>query len=375
MATGFPPQRNVAVFIDMENLFGGYSRDVTTVPLARVIAGIDEKLRGAGKGALTATVRAYANWARPDMRAYQGDILNLGIEPVQVFSFDKAVKNAADIQLCVDAMAVEQDSPWIDVFVIVTGDGGFVPLVRRLHDRNKYVIVVSTNAPDAGAVSSFLSSVADEFHVIDVRPPVVIRRVSAAQPNKPAPPTLDEYRAAILALVEQSPELRTKGDVNTMQLGKRLRQMWPDTTFKDFGSRTLGAFIEKHCGLTVHRPAAQPEAVQPTTNPAQAPQGKATVPAKATAPPSSAERGAYLRAVRRLFLHGPMSAAVDAATRLPLATVGSLVRQHVPGKTHSDAGYGKFADMLRDALVGTPYSLGRDEKHAYVERSASLLQA
>jgi hypothetical protein len=69
-----------------------------------------------------------------------------------------------------------------------------------------------------------------------------------------------------------------------------------------------------------------------------------------------------------------MSAAVDAATRMPLATAGSLVRQHVPGRTYSDAGYGKFGDMLRDALVGTSYSLGRDEKHAYVERSSRLLE-
>lgn len=378
MGTGSLPPRNVAVFIDLENLFGGYAKDVGSVPLAAIMEQLTAVISPPGGVSRTTTVRAYANWAQPAMRAYEDDLLAHGIEAVQVFSFTKSVKNAADIQMCVDVLAEAQDRPWTGTFVIVSGDGGFVPLVRRLRQLDKRVIVASTNHAAAGTVNHLLASAADEYHVLEVAP-----SASPTRPSKPAAPTLAQYRDEIKAVVKANPGMRVGKAVNAGPLGVHLRQKWPETTFKDFGSATLGNFVEQHCGLTVHRPApaktpeATPAAAAPQAQPpvAEAPHPKAAaVPAKATVPPSSAERGAYLRAIRRLFLNGPLSAAVDAATRLSLATAGSLVRQHVPGKTYSDAGYGKFADMLRDALVGTPYSLGRDEKHAYVERSASLLQ-
>jgi hypothetical protein len=383
----------VAVFIDLENLFGGYAKDVGSVPLAAIMKQLTAVISPPGGVSRTTAVRAYANWAQPAMRAYEDDLLAHGIEAVQVFSFTKSVKNAADIQMCVDVLAEAQDRPWTGTFVIVSGDGGFVPLVRRLRQLDKRVIVASTNHAAAGTVNHLLASAADEYHVLEVAPLTsgsgpagapAASGVPAAptRPGKLAAPTLAQYRDEIKAAVKANPGMRVGKAVNAGPLGVHLRQKWPGTTFKDFGSATLGNFVEQHCGLTVHRPAPAnaPEATVPAATPQaqsptpEAPQPKAAVPAKAAAPPSSAERAAYLRAVRRLFLNGPMSAAVDAATRMPLATAGSLVRQHVPGRTYSDAGYGKFGDMLRDALVGTSYSLGRDEKHAYVERSSRLLE-
>ncbi|MEO6529854.1 MAG: NYN domain-containing protein [Specibacter sp.] len=169
MGKGAPPRRNVAIFLDVENLFGGYHRDVTGVQLGKVVRGIEQILGASGIGEKTALVRAYANWARADMAVYRREVLEHGIKPVQIFSFEKNVKNAADIELCVEVLEVAQDSPWVDVFVIVTGDGGFVPLIRRLHSLNKYVVVVSTTAPNSGIVNPLLKSVADEYHQIDVQ--------------------------------------------------------------------------------------------------------------------------------------------------------------------------------------------------------------
>ena len=107
------PRHNVAMFIDLENLFGGYGRDVTTVPLGKLAAGVEVALRTSGLGAGRAVARAYANWGHPDMGVYRREVQASGIEPIQVFAFDAAVKNAADIELCVDALEVAHDSPWL----------------------------------------------------------------------------------------------------------------------------------------------------------------------------------------------------------------------------------------------------------------------
>jgi hypothetical protein len=88
------------------------------------------------------------------MAGYRSQLLANNIEPVQVFSFGNSAKNAADIELVVDALAVATDMPWIELFVIVSGDGDFVPLIRRLHALGKRSLVATTSQPKAGVVNA-----------------------------------------------------------------------------------------------------------------------------------------------------------------------------------------------------------------------------
>lgn len=259
MTAGAPPKRNVAIFVDMENLFGGYGRDVTAVPVGTIVKSVQGIVRKNGIGSLTATVRAYANWGRPDMAAYRRELLEHGVEPVQVYSFSSDIKNAADMELVVDALAVAYESSGVEVFVIVSGDGGFVPLIRRLHALGKYAVVATTNQANAGKPNALLESVADEFHVLDVS--------GTAADARPKPsgtvvepairlPSKEEYRKAVKALIKHNSALRVDGAINGAALGSLLRQKWPLVDYKSFGYRTLGAFVEEYCGLKMWRPAS-----------------------------------------------------------------------------------------------------------------------
>ncbi|MHA7261827.1 NYN domain-containing protein [Arthrobacter sp. TMN-37] len=286
---GTPPRRNVAVFLDMENLYGGVSGHPTSVPVGLILKDIGRLVSDSRVGELTAVAKAYANWGRAEMGTYRRQLLGHGVEPVQIFSFSQDIKNAADIELVVDALRVAAEAPWIDVFVLVSGDGGYVPLVRRLHALGKYVIVVTTSSPDGGAVNSILRFAADEFHIVSVPEPPAVKapavklpaaRAPAVKPpaakapavkavaadRRPAPPpTLAEYREAILSLVRADPELLlVDGLVNGARLGVLLRQRWPGTTSKTFQYRTLGALVEANCGLRMIRhvePKPVPELV------------------------------------------------------------------------------------------------------------------
>lgn len=266
-------QRNVAIFLDMENLFGGYKNDVTSVPLARVVRDIERVVGETGLGGQTALAQAYANWGRPDMAGYRSQLLAHNIKPVQIFSFDQSSKNAADIELVVDALEVAADMPWIELFVIVSGDGDFVPLLRRLHALGKRSLVATTSQPKAGVVNKVLQSVADHFHVIDipapaavVAAPVVKKPLSQAKPaartpaKKSAKPAkkagaphteLELYKASVHAFLKDDPTLWVKGLVNAPRLGQLLRDRWPNVTYRTFGYKTLTAFAEQGCGLKV----------------------------------------------------------------------------------------------------------------------------
>ena len=300
MGKDAPPRRNVAIFMDVENLFGGNHRDVTGVQLGKVVRGIEAIIRASGIGAKTATVRAYANWARPEMGLYKREVQAYGIKPVQIFSFEKNVKNAADIELCVEVLEVAQDAPWVDVFVIVTGDGGFVPLIRRLHGLNKYVVVVSTTAPNAGLVNPLLKSVADEYHQIDVQGaprapgamqpvpvvvqppvpwvPVAARKVASAPPaplvpkKSPAgPPELAVLRKYILDVVREQPQLSKKGQVDAAALGQLVRKKWPGLKYTTYQTTNLGGFLEKNCGLVARGAITQQVKAAVAVVPAQKP--------------------------------------------------------------------------------------------------------
>jgi uncharacterized LabA/DUF88 family protein len=53
----------------------------------------------------------------------------------------ETIKNAADLHLCVEAMKIAYQYPAIDCFILASGDGGFVPLVRELKSMGKRVVV------------------------------------------------------------------------------------------------------------------------------------------------------------------------------------------------------------------------------------------
>lgn len=297
-------RRNVAVFLDMENLVGGKTAEATGLRLGELVTAIETIVQKSGVGSKAAVIRAYAHWGSKVMAGFQREMLGLGVEPVQIFSFEKQVKNAADIELCVDVLAVVHESPWIDVFVIATGDGGFVPLVRRLHALEKYVVVVSTNDPESGVVNALLKAVADEYHQVQmsqvdaaiqlqsVRVPEPLiaspanlhRNVPTAvspknpkpkqAPNKAKPkqasekapkPTAEEQakaadikvlRRAILSIIRENPDLVISNRVNAGALGQHLRSEHPQLSYKGCGSKTLGAFLRLHCDLAVVTPRA-----------------------------------------------------------------------------------------------------------------------
>ncbi|MEX5296453.1 NYN domain-containing protein [Kocuria sp. CPCC 205268] len=262
-----PLPRDVAVLLDMENLFGGHHRDVTSAPVREVVRASGEFVRRHGLGGLVASARAYSDWSRPEMGAYRRAMLESGVEPVQVFSFGQGVKNAADMEMVVDALRIAADCPWVGVFVLATGDAGFVPLVRRLHALGKHVVLVSTTGPDAGGVSPLLRAVVDHHHVValpQAGTSPAIRAVPAAggppaaspPPASPPPASagLHEYRSAALRLVAENPAVLVDGAVHGSRLGTLLRRAVPHRSYTDFGYRSLAKFVEEGCGLRFHRP-------------------------------------------------------------------------------------------------------------------------
>lgn len=157
---------NTAVFIDLENLLKGYKcteNQAAALSLKSILNSIREAVKGTGLIEGIVLKRAYANWCHKLLRNLRAEISELGGEPVQVFGFSRHnKKNAADIQLAIDATELLATRPSVTTYIIISGDGGFAPLARKLHEYGKCVIGCSY--PDQS--NQYLRSVCDYFVAI-----------------------------------------------------------------------------------------------------------------------------------------------------------------------------------------------------------------
>ncbi len=188
---------NTAVFYDLENLLKGYSFSpqlIANLSLRDIL----EAVRQTGRIGQIALQRAYANWSDPRLAILRGEINELGIDPIQVFGFAREQKkNAADLQLAIDAIDLAHIRPALEIFVIVSGDGGFAALAKKLHEYGRMVIGCSYKS----AVNAVFRSVCDDFVFIpDIED--TSAKSGAAFPGSPAA-VQDPRNVRILQQIEQ----------------------------------------------------------------------------------------------------------------------------------------------------------------------------
>lgn len=144
-------ERNLAVFLDFENLALGFTgRKGEAFDIQRVL----NRLLDKGK-VLVKT--AYADWSR--FRDYTKQFHEAGIELIEIPKRSMTGKNSADIRLVVDAMDLSFSKEHINTFVVVSGDSDFTPLVSKLKENGKYVIGLGMK----GSTSRLLADNCDEF--------------------------------------------------------------------------------------------------------------------------------------------------------------------------------------------------------------------
>jgi uncharacterized protein (TIGR00288 family) len=166
-------EERLAIFIDHENVAIG-ARDIgyrfEMAPLQEALA---------ERGRLIVR-RAYADWNlfREDRRG----LVDANIELIEIPQRSDSVrKNAADIQMAVDAMELAFTRDFVSTFVIVSGDSDFTPLVGKLRELNKRVIGVGLK----GSTSAMLPPACDEFIFYDRLDGAPLRQgASSAGPSR-----------------------------------------------------------------------------------------------------------------------------------------------------------------------------------------------
>ncbi|MDR0883653.1 MAG: NYN domain-containing protein [Oscillospiraceae bacterium] len=131
-----------AVFYDMENLVGGegFRFDIDFKRIVQDIKAIQVE-----KNELNIIAAyAFANWSNPKYDAIKHLLPSLGIQAIhtKAFNYEQRMKNLADIQLSLDCLALYYDTPHVETFVIVSGDGCYSLLAEKLRFGLKKVVAV-----------------------------------------------------------------------------------------------------------------------------------------------------------------------------------------------------------------------------------------
>ncbi len=215
-------ESNVALLIDYEN-----------VGLDSIQYLLDE-LSDVGRVTIK---RAYSDWSV--QREKRDQVLELGIEAVHHFRSTRG-KNSSDIVLAIDAVDLLHGAP-VDVFVIVSSDSDFVPLVSRLRSAGKTVI--GSGRP--GAASPTLIKSCDRYIYLEER--AASKKPAADRAKKP-PPEHSLLRRAVEA------SMGGQGEVNGSKLYQTMQRIDPSFSYKALGYRTFTFYLEASDEVSVERP-------------------------------------------------------------------------------------------------------------------------
>ncbi|MEZ7892380.1 MAG: NYN domain-containing protein [Candidatus Wallbacteria bacterium] len=101
--------------------------------------------------------RAYGDWARDSL--YRADMATNYVELIDRPRFNLSDNKGNDIAIAVDAIEAAFLKHNIDVFVLVTGDADFIPLVLKLKEYGKTVNIIASK----NNTSTMLARVCDRF--------------------------------------------------------------------------------------------------------------------------------------------------------------------------------------------------------------------
>lgn len=137
--------QRVGVFIDVQNLYYSarnlFNRKVNFGNIVKKSVGNRQLIRATAYVVSTKT---------GENQAFFDALYNLGIETKEkeLMEYDSGQKKADwDVGITVDAIA---SAPDLDVIVLVSGDGDYIPLVEYLQSRGKFVEVMSFRETTSG---------------------------------------------------------------------------------------------------------------------------------------------------------------------------------------------------------------------------------
>ncbi|MCK4443103.1 MAG: NYN domain-containing protein [Thermoplasmata archaeon] len=153
--------RNSALLVDFDNIFYAFREEIAenrydgeAIDLTlRLLSTLKQKLESEFQSTLLIG-RAYGSW--DGFTDAPNSLAMMSIQPT--YAIHKPGKSSADLELSLDALEFLLSRDDIDQFCIVGGDRDYLPIVRRIQERGKSVMVVSFERTISGDLKAVVGS-------------------------------------------------------------------------------------------------------------------------------------------------------------------------------------------------------------------------
>ncbi|MBP6016151.1 MAG: NYN domain-containing protein [Candidatus Promineofilum sp.] len=239
---------DVAIFLDLDNLVIGARDANLNFDISLLITHIKERT-----GGRVVLRRAYSGNLRQDQKLMK-DLATAGFTMQSAVPLNNFGKNLIDMYLVVDTMDTLVDGQEYGIYVLVTGDRDFVPLIHALRRRGKHVIGVGLKH----TTSESLMGLCDQYIYYE--------------DMLPAPPLSDKEAELLLGQAVDSllaGDERVRASVVKERMieltgGQFGRFQYSDTSFTKFLGRHAERITLEREGTTTYvrrteAPDAQPE--------------------------------------------------------------------------------------------------------------------
>ena len=217
----------VAIFLDFENIAISAEDLYGKCDLGLIMAVAEQWGR-------IVIRRAYCDWTGYEQ--YQQDLIEHAIELTQLFRYSaRHRKNAADIQMVVDALETAFTHPEIETFILATGDSDFSAVARKLRAYGKTVIGLGLRQ----STSEVLVKACDHFVLYDTL--IEDTRTSVYRLEKSRQLLLDAMRMMIPQVEDNT--------INGSQLKMMMLKMDPTFNEADLGYPQFRNFLEAQADL------------------------------------------------------------------------------------------------------------------------------
>ena len=225
---------DLAIFIDWENIYISTVSEYNSKPN---VSAILEKAREYGR---IVSATAYADWTDGDFRQAPPTLYSNGISPryisARYFPGGRSSKrrtNSIDVMLAVECSDFMHNHPQVGTYVLVTGDGDFIPLVSLLRSQGKNVVVIGVSE----ATSYHLIESADHF--VSYASLLEEERAARTRDREPKKKAADPFRELVRAVetLKKGGKTRVLGQVKQqmiVQLGSFDERNEGFKKFKDF---------------------------------------------------------------------------------------------------------------------------------------------
>ncbi|MCB9744832.1 MAG: NYN domain-containing protein [Alphaproteobacteria bacterium] len=224
-------ETNIAVLIDFENIAAGAEKE----GLGRLEVGlIMNRFREKGRVLIA---RSYADWGR--FARFKKDLLFEGVVLFELSAHGMNDKNRADVAMVVDCMDLAFNKPFIDTFVIVSGDSDFTPLILKLRELNKRIIGCGTRR----STSRLIVEACDEFVFYDTLRGQRSQRSRRGQESTTNTLTREEAMELVTASLESLQREEPK-PVYASMIKEHILRKEPAFSEVDLGFTSLTRFLD-----------------------------------------------------------------------------------------------------------------------------------